>query len=775
MVWYTVLKVPLLRSPVHSPLAAVAAAGYPLLLLWHGSQGKVLCHLGFDKPQGADMARAQLAAAGYILAAENHRFNFARPTALLERRVEPRVLLSAAKPVQAMLPAAVEEIYPDALFRLLASTPGAGFLLALRRSSGLQTKTMSQLPVDSWQDPVVQDLVNQPLILDLIGCVFGSPLAADLAVSAFPGLRAASPPDTTVPPEQLFQAAGAALRPAAKPLAYSFTQAEVSRLCSLTPGAGSWGLPLNKDTIPGDIQPSQQFANGLLLGRSADETHKITLPLDDLCKGLLLCGTPGSGKGNELFSLALQLDKAKIPFLMIEASKSELHHLGKRLSNLNCWTPTSGEYVFNPFSLPPGMTVSQYRACMMQMIRAAFRLDGPMEELFGAALENCLARYGFTDESTADCPGATPFGLQEFIEAYNDLLRSRGYSGKTEADMRTAGAVRLGSLFNLNRAVFDSCRTIPVNELIRGQNVLQLAPLATIQAKQLFATLLLISLGAWMRASFPHTGGKLKLVILLDEAHSLLCDAVRTTGESYSFPADFAALLLELRSAGVGFVISDQAATNLPQVITDVCASKIFMGSNSASGVADYAKEMALDEAALDHLYLLEPGDGLFRTTAVPMRQAVFFHTDNFIDLFHLEQPFTRKNSYLAAHPRMLIETFLECNSCPGKGHCSLADKARGRSLGQRLTSEWNRTFAQCLALPQHTEEQRTAQAEQLSRLLRALLIQSRQQAVGWDWYCGLVQFERAFNREASRKIRIDTILQNAKKLDHALHKKKEA
>src|SRR5699024_2305781 len=134
-------------------------------------------------------------------------------------------------------------------------------------------------------------------------------------------------------------------------------------------------------------------------------------------------------------------------------------------------------------------------------------------------------------------------------------------------------------------------------------------------------------------------------------------------------------------------------------------------------------------------------------------------------DLFHLEQPFTRKNSYLAAHPRMLIETFLECNSCPGKGHCSLADKARGRSLGQRLTSEWNRTFAQCLALPQHTEEQRTAQAEQLSRLLRALLIQSRQQAVGWDWYCGLVQFERAFNREASRKIRIDTILQNAKKL----------
>lgn len=769
MLWYTIKNVPLLRAPQFSPLvAAVAAAGDTALLYWHKMGQAIGCQLGFVSGRTAEAARLQLTAAGYTLVSEEKAPVFGRPAALLERAVEPRILCGAAGPQRAMLPAAVGQACPGALFRLLAVSDKDGILLALRPSSGLDTKTTALFSSAVQQDPVAQQLLTQPRLMELVGCVFGSQLAADAACAAFPGLQAVSVPfeGSFTRPQQLFQGTGAALPAAAKALCRTFTPAEAALLCDITAEAGSCGLAINKDTIPGESLPDFSCQpRGLLLGRSA-AGDRITLSPDALTKGLMLCGSPGSGKGNELFSLAMQLGSLHTPLLLIEGAKEELHHLGKALPGLRCWRPVDGEYIFNPFALPPGMTVAQYRPSMLQMMRAAFRLDGPLEELFGAALENCLARHGYCDDSTADSPGVTPFGLQEFIESYNDLLRGRGYSGKTGADMRTAGAVRLGSLFNQSRAVFDSCNTIPVSELVQGQNLIQLAPLATIQAKQLFATLLLVSLGVWMRASFPHTGGELKLVILLDEAHNLLCNAVRTTGESYSFPADFAALMLELRSVGVGFVVADQAAGNLPPVIADVCANKMFMGASPVSGVADYAREMALDDAALEHLYLLRPGEGLFRSSAASMKQSVFFRTDNIIDLFHLERPCPRKNEYLARHPRLLIETFRECAGCPGKGQCSLADKARGRSLGQRLEAQWQGEFARCLALPQGNEEQRTARSRQLGRLLAAMLVQSRRQDTGWGWYCGLVQFARAFNREADQKLRVETILENAKKLE---------
>lgn len=63
----------------------------------------------------------------------------------------------------------------------------------------------------------------------------------------------------------------------------------------------------------------------------------------------------------------------------------------------------------------------------------------------------------------------------------------------------------------------------------------------------MFATMILISLAAYLRINAKHSS-RLQLVIILDEAHNLLRGAEKSDGEGvYSFAENFQNLLLEMR------------------------------------------------------------------------------------------------------------------------------------------------------------------------------------------------------------------------------------
>lgn len=767
--WLRIDHAPLLREPAPSPVACAAellSAGECMALRWSREQGSTVCHWGFETSRARAHGELLLSEGGYL-------FGQASPpptpavSLCLRRCAELRTLSLSGTPARVALPASVLTGGPgsEALFSLLDRLgDGCGLLFLFRRSPGLDPRTAAQLPrLSPGENPVISALACEPRLYELVGCAFGGPaasLVADAACVTFPGLTTEAIPPTPVG-QALFDAVPCTGVPAhLRPLCLTFSPGELSALTDLTRSAGRYGLAINKDTLPGPLFPLRSRGD-LVLGVS-ERGERITMPRDGLTKGLFLGGAPGSGKGNLLFSLAFQLAQAGVPFLLIESAKEELHHLRKVLPDLNTWRPVDGGYVLDPFSLPPGVTVKEYRPALLQMLRVAFRLDGPLEELFSDALNRCFSLNGYRDDSTSASPGVTPFGMNEFIQVYNTLLLSRGYSEKTRSDMRTAGVVRLNSLYNQSRAVFDTITSIPVSQFASGQNLLELAPLTTIESKQLFATMFLISLGTWMRLQLKHSGGKLKLVILMDEAHNLLCDAQRTTGESYSFPADFAGLMLELRSVGVGFVIADQSAENIPPILFQVCDSKVFMGSNRFSGVAEHGEELGLDELALSHLHLLGPGEGLYQTSS--LERALFFRSENLIDRFHLETPCARENRYLREHPRLTVETFRECAVCPARGSCTLAQKAQGRALSDRLLAVWQGPLRRCLAMPHGTEEERALRSKRSAALLGALFQESSQLHGSCDaaWSCGLVQFVRAYNRESEQKLDLSNLLNYA-------------
>ena len=766
-----VTHAPLLREGSRPPasLCEVLPAGGILHIRWAAEGSSVSCAVGLTDATTLDQAKLRLELDGFLTSAEAAP---AKETAcqILHRSVQQRYISGGAGPAQRvalperMLTAGVF----DAAFARLRSIKGCAVHLLVRRCSGLTDTVQRQLQTRTWPaESLPCQLLTEGALYEAVICISGDPsglLAAEVC-TAFGGAltteNAAAPIDS-----RIFETAPcpSGVVPLYKPLCYAYLPYEAAALTSLTASAGQYGLPINKDTLPGPPSPFETDGD-LFIGKDC-QGGLVKMPLRNLPLGTAILGTPGSGKGNLLVTLAMQLAKKKIPTLIIESAKEELHHLRKVGVDVNTYRPVEGEFLLDPFALPPNVSLGQYRDALLQTLRAAFRLDGPLEELFSAALDRTFAVHGFSENSKAGDPGTTPLGLNELIQAFNTELRERGYSPKTESDMRTAGLVRLNALFNQNRPIYDTVKSIPVSEFAKGFNLLQLSSLTSISGKQAFASLLLISLSLWARLNLTHTAGKrVNLVIILDEAHNLLTGCLRTTGDEYSFAADFSNILLELRSLGVAIVIADQSAKNVPDVLYSVCAQKFFLGPNPGSGITDHAGEMKLDEAALNHQYLLGPGEGFYKASEMP--QSVFFSSLNLIDTLKIEEPCERRNAFLEQHPRFCIESYAECEGCPAQGKCTLACKAQARAIAARLSASWKARFVWALSLPGHTPEEAAARSKALSDSLRRLLLDAREQSHGDRaiYFCAVICFFRSLNREAATPVSIPKTIGAAKTL----------
>ena len=775
----TAAPVPRVDNPVTSPAAELAMRlenpSETVELRFHRQGGATRCYLGLPNRLAVCQAKSLLRDSGFLQREQNP------PTAtnvklLLHRAVEQRPLVRPGKtPVQMLLPTPItaDSRRCGAMLRMLSERKdGCGFVFYFRKASGMPLSLATHLhQLNPQEGSVCYDLLHSVCLFEAVGGIYGADedveLLAGEALCSYCGmkpLRITSAPAN----EALFRRLQESLpmTGAIKALCSLYLDRELSVLADVTASAGLHGLPLNRDTIFGMVRMQKKPQGQTLQLGYTDAGEPVQIPLKLLRQHMFIGGAPNSGKGNQFFSMAMQLHKAGIPMLLIESAKEEMHHLAKVIDGLQVWQPKEGEYVLNPFALEGDITVGELRTSMLQAMRVCFKLDGPLEELFSKALNRCFIKNGFSDNSTISSPGVTPFGLSEFMEEYSLLLEEMGYSERTKQDMKTGGNVRLDKLFNQNRGVFDTVASVPITQLLSGKNLIQLNCLTSVEAKQMFASLLLISVSAFLRLRGKHCADRpLKLAIILDESHNLLQPVENVQGQSYSFAKDFANMLLELRSQGVALIIADQSANNIPGEITDVCATKVFMGSSVSNGIQENLRFLRADETALNHLYLLGSGEGIYVTPDMPT--GAFFTTPNLIDHFGLEQDYPKKNAYLARNPRLTRETFHECSRCPASGSCSLQDKTAARQVAGSLNLQYGPSLSKLLAAKKTPERDKMVMGL-LAKILTDLYPQPKLRR-----YCAAVQFLREFNRENPGMLSLKDMLENGEKV-WKLQKSKE-
>ena len=340
--------------------------------------------------------------------------------------------------------------------------------------------------------------------------------------------------------------------------------------------------------------------------------------MNDFTKHGLIVGMPGSGKTNFSLGLLLQFWKDfHIPFLAIEPTKSEYRSLIDAIPNLQIFTPGKtavSPYIINPFVPPKGVTVESFVPSLMSAFKAAFSMPNPLPDLFLSAINDCYNEYGWRNDSTTDDPDVQFFGLYEFIKVFKRKMQRMDYKGEVKSNMESAGVVRLVSLIEQNSNIYDTVHTIPLEDLLSKPTVIELNAINNKEQKSLIMALLLIMMCVYTKNNVAGDG-KLKNVMLIDEAHVLLAGSAAKSDESAdsqgSTIESLEDMIAEIRSYGTSIIIADQSPTKVGRNIVANTNVKVIFKLVEKENKDAISTATNMNEADYDLLGRLGVGEAL--------------------------------------------------------------------------------------------------------------------------------------------------------------------
>jgi len=341
----------------------------------------------------------------------------------------------------------------------------------------------------------------------------------------------------------------------------------------------------------------------------------IGCPANAFTKHALIVGTPGSGKTTFSFNILLQFVRRGIPFLAIEPTKAEYRAMIDAIPDVQIFTPGNNNvspFIINPFIPPKGISIEQYIPSLASAFKAAFSMPSPLDIIFLKAIRACYSEYGWKDYSKYGDPDVTVFGLYEFILTFKRIIAESEYSAEVKGNLQSAGVFRLMNLIEQNSNIFDTIHTVPIEDMLSKPTVLELNSIDNTEQKALIMALLLINIGVYTKNN--HIGdGKLKNIILIDEAHVLLgggtaqsqdgADSQRTAIKSLQD------MIAEIRSYGTGIIIADQSPTKVSREVvanTDIKIAFRLVQSTEKELIADSTN---MDSNAAQRLSRLKPGE----------------------------------------------------------------------------------------------------------------------------------------------------------------------
>ena len=284
-----------------------------------------------------------------------------------------------------------------------------------------------------------------------------------------------------------------------------------------------------------DIIGENTIKFGRLISDGGSEVV-IGCPLKSWTQHALIVGMPGTGKTTFAVNILTQFYKKGIPFLAIEPTKSEYRAMIDIVDDLQIFTPGNNNvspFIINPFIPPKGITVEQYIPSLLAAFKAAFSMDGPLEMIFLKAVNNCYIEYGWKKYSKYGDKDVKVFGMFEYILCFKKTMNAMNYNKETKSNIETAGLLRLMNLIEQNSNIYDTINTVPIEDLLSKPTVLELNSIDNDEQKSLIMALILSS--ACVHIKNNQIGdGKLKNVILIDEAHVLLDSGVDSEGSGSS-------------------------------------------------------------------------------------------------------------------------------------------------------------------------------------------------------------------------------------------------
>ena len=442
---------------------------------------------------------------------------------------------------------------------------------------------------------------------------------------------------------------------------------------------------------------SEGGTNRMMVGTTIFSQRDIYIPYDQLLLHTAIIGKTGSGKTTLLKQFIADFDKSGIPVTIFEPVKAEYRSLLGTMKNSRIFTvenPTV-PLLINPFRVPRGVTLGEYRSHLLSAFKAAFSLPDPLPSLFEKAISDSYSYYGWSDMSKSSDEDVTAFDMSDFIRIFKGIINSSSYSAEVKGNMMSGGAFRLQSLIERCPHTFNTINSTDVEDLISGRVVLEMGNLEPEQ-KSLVSAIVMISILAYLKAT-RRGNNKLRNIILIDEAHALLDQGNGTTEEEKSLNDTMTQLMIniitEIRAYGVGVIFSDQSPSRMGSCILDNVDNLI---SFRLSGLeAELVKtHIGLDEDACKVLPLLSAGEMVIKNHLIHEPLAVRMRFDNKLsELKELSdiQIAEQSRDYLISN----ISKYIPYAMCEITGckRCSYAVRNKANNLAVHIFSEQGKSM----------------------------------------------------------------------------------
>ena len=378
------------------------------------------------------------------------------------------------------------------------------------------------------------------------------------------------------------------------------------------------------------------------------------LRLADLEKPSLLVGAPGSGKSNLALYLLIQLWRDhRVPFLVLDPSTGHeyryLYAEPALRDDLIVYTLGDEEglpFRFNPFEVPPGVTVRGHITRLLSCFKAAYEMWDPLPAIYEAALARVYtqAPYGWLLDEKGGSGRPSPC-LADFAQAVVDELEENvlpDYGHGTEAAGILTGAskIRVNGILNSLGHVLNVRQSDPefFQKLLKRPAVIELGSLGDPSSIALVMAFLVTQLVGHIEHAYrqgkrnehPH-------LLLIEEAHRLLsAETPATAGPNQGnvrgkSAEEMNTLLAEVRKFRQGIMVLDQRPSSLVRGALDNALVNIMCRLNDREGFEHLSNVLNLSPAQQRYARTrLKPGDALMLDAA--SGQPVLMRAPNVVD-----------------------------------------------------------------------------------------------------------------------------------------------
>lgn len=476
-----------------------------------------------------------------------------------------------------------------------------------------------------------------------------------------------------------------------------------------------------RDTFADKVFHKDNIRLGHLVGASK-ETALFGAPLQEFTRHALLVGIPGTGKTTCAINLLMQFYKRGIPFLAIEPTKNEYRAMIDAIPELQVFTPGKNHvvpFLINPFLPPDGISLETFKPSLLSAFRAAFSMPNPLDILFANAVDACYTTYGWRNYSKAGDEGTRVFGLYEFIIKFREIIRNSGYSSEVKGNMESAGVFRLLNLIVQNENIYDTIQSVSLQDLLRSPTVIELNAIDNEEQKALIMALMLIQIVLYTK-NLQAGDGKLKNIIMIDEAHVLLGNSSNTAAQGGAESSSTAAkalqnMIVEIRSYGTGMIIADQSPRKVTREIVGNTGVKIVFQLLEAEDRNMIAASSNLSETDRNQLGLMKTGEAFVFYRGLPAPQRVLtedIRSNAGIRLSVSDEEVHNRSAYWQ-DKQHLLKPYAACEYCNVCRECDF-----------RLRADANFFAEQMLLRDKHKMNDKKAlfsQAVYLGKRLRAM------------------------------------------------------